>query len=80
MMNLGPLEEISERTLCIHEHGLPHGLCPYVNYGMPSYMDSSDLSDISDFEDYMVTSSNEDIPAFKDMPYRETLWFALNIT
>ena len=29
-------EEIPERTLCIHEHGLPHGLCPYpypyVNY------------------------------------------------
>ena len=22
-------EEILERTLCIHEHGLPHGLCPY---------------------------------------------------
>ena len=22
-------EEIPERTLCIHEHGLPHGLCPY---------------------------------------------------
>ena len=21
-------EEIPERTLCIHEHGLPHGLCP----------------------------------------------------
>ena len=29
-------EELPERTLCIHEHGLPHGLCqhpcPYVNY------------------------------------------------
>ena len=21
--------EIPDRTLCIHEHGLPHGLCPY---------------------------------------------------
>ena len=66
-------EEIPERTLCIHEHGLPHGLCPYpcpyANYQMPSYMDSLDLSDISDYEDYMVTSSNEDIPAFKDTPY-----------
>ena len=66
-------EEIPERTLCIHEHGLPHGLfpypCPYTNYQMPSYMDSLDLSDILDFEDYMVTSSNEDIPAFEDMPY-----------
>ena len=56
-------EETPERTLCIHEHGLPHGLCPYpcpyVNYQMPSYMDSLDLSDISDYEDYMVTSSDK---------------------
>ena len=77
-------EEIPERTLCIHEHGLPHGYCPYpcpyANYQMPSYIDSLDLSDILDFEDYMVTSSNEDIPAFEDMPYWETLWFDLNIT
>ena len=66
-------EETPERTLCIHEHGLPHGLCPYpcpyVNYQMPSYMDSLDLSDISDYEDYMVTSSDEEIPGMEEMPY-----------
>ena len=66
-------EETPKRTLCIHEHGLPHGLCPYpcpyVNYQMPSYMDSLDLSDILDYEDYMVTSSNEDILGIKEMPY-----------
>ena len=66
-------KEIPERTLCIHEHGLPHGLCPYprpyANYQIPSYIDSLDLSDISDLEDYMVTSSDEDIPALEDMPY-----------
>ena len=66
-------KETPERTLCIHEHGLTHGLCPcpcpYANYQMPSYMDSLNLSDISDYGDYMVTSSNEDIPAFKDTPY-----------
>ena len=66
-------EEIPERTLCIHEHGLPHGLCPYpcpdVNYWIPSYIDSLDLSGILGFEDYMVTSSNEDIPALEDRPY-----------
>ena len=58
-------EEIPERTLCIHEHGLPHGLCPYpcpyVNYQVSSYVDSLNLSDISDFEDIMITSSDEDI-------------------
>ena len=66
-------EETPERTLCVHEHGLPHDLCsypcPYSNCQMPSYMDSLDLSDILDYEDYMITSSNEDIPAFKDTPY-----------
>ena len=66
-------EETPERTLCIHEHGLPPGLCPYpcpyANYHMPSYMDSLDLSDISDYEDYMVTSSDEEIPGMEEVPY-----------
>ena len=66
-------EEIPDRTLCIHEHALPNGLClypcPYVNYHIPSYEDSLDLSDISDFKDIMIMSSDEDIPALADMPY-----------
>ena len=66
-------KETPERTLCVHEHGLSHGLCPYpcpyANYQMPSSIDSLDLSDISDYEDYMVTSSNEDIPGMEEMPY-----------
>ena len=31
-----------------------------------------------DYEDYMVTSSDEDIPAFGDTPYWEMLWYDLN--
>ena len=66
-------EEIPNRTLCIHEHALPHGLCPYpcpyANYLTPSYADSMDLSDISNFKDIMIMSSDEDIPALEDMPY-----------
>ena len=62
-----------ERTLCIQEHGLPHGLCPYpcpyMNHQMLSYMDSLDLSDLLEYADYMVTSSDDDIPAFGDTPY-----------
>ena len=58
-------EETTKRTLCIHEHGLPHGLCPYpcpyANYETLSYMDSLDLSNISDYKDYMVPSSDEEI-------------------
>ena len=65
--------EIPDRTLHIHENALPHGLClypsPYANYQVSSYVDSLDLSDISDFEDIIITSSNEDIPALEDMPY-----------
>ena len=67
-------EETPKRTLCIYEHGLPHGVClypcSYVNYDTISYMDSLDLSDISDNEDYMVTSSSdEEIPGMEQVPY-----------
>ena len=66
-------EETSERTFCIHKHGLLHGLClypcPYMNYNTLSYMDSLDLSDISDYEDYMATSSDEEILGMEEVPY-----------
>ena len=63
-------EEISDRHLCIHEHSVPHSLCPYpcpyMDYISRSYHDTLDLSDISEFEDLMTTSSDEDIPALDD--------------
>ena len=66
-------KETPERTFCIHEQGLPHNLCqylcPYGSNTIPSYMDSLDLSDILDYEDYMVTSSDEDIPGMEEVPY-----------
>ena len=66
-------EEVLDRTLCIHEHALPPRLCPYpcpyAKYLLPSYADTMDLSDISDFEDIMIMSSDEDIPALEDPPY-----------
>ena len=77
-------EEIPDRTLCIHEHALLHGLClypcPYANYPTPSYADSLDLSDISDFKDVMIMSRDEDMPALEDMLYQKGDWFDLNIT
>ena len=67
------MEEIPDRLLFIHEHPLPHGLCPYpcpyVNYQTSSYYDTLDLSDISEFEDIMTTTSNEEIPPLKDIGY-----------
>ena len=32
-------------------------------------MDSLNLSDISDYIDYMVASSDEDIPGMEEVPY-----------
>ena len=65
-------DEMPERTFCIHKQGLPHNLwypCPYGSNNIPSYMDSLDLSDISNYEDYMVTSSDKDIPGMEEVPY-----------
>ena len=66
-------EEVPERTFCIHEHGLSHNLCqylcPYGSNDTVSYMDSLDLSDISDYEDYMVTSSDEELPGMEEVCY-----------
>ena len=60
-------EEIQDRHLCIHQHSLPHLLCPYpcldMDYSPISYHNTLELSDISEFEDLLTTSSSEDIPA-----------------
>ena len=57
-------EIVPERTFCIHENGLPNNVCqhpcPYGNNDTVSYMDSLDLSDISDYEDYMMTTSDDE--------------------
>ena len=65
-------DPILDRHLCIHEHSQPHTLCPYpfpcsTDSTPTSYQDTLDLSDISDFEDVMTTSSNEDVPALEDV-------------
>ena len=67
------MEEIPDRHLCIHEHSLPHELCPflcpYLDYTSSSYNNTLDLSDTSEFEDLMTTSSDEDIPALDEVGY-----------
>ena len=67
-------EMVPERTFCIHENGLPNNVCqypcPYGNNNSVSYMDSLDLRDISDYEDYMVTTSDdEELPGLEEVPY-----------
>ena len=55
---------VPERTLCIHESGLPNSVCsypcPYGHNGTALYIDSLDLSDISDLEDHFLTTSDEE--------------------
>ena len=67
-------EIVPERTFCIHENGLPNNVCqlscPYRNNDTVSYMDSLDLSDILDYDDYMMTTSDdEDLPGMEEVPY-----------
>ena len=64
-------DQIPDRHLCIHEHSLPHSICPcpcpYMDSTPALYQDSLDLSDISDFKDVMTTLSDEDVPALEDV-------------
>ena len=47
-----------------------HIQCPYGNSDTFSYMDSLDLSDVSDYEDYMMTTSDdEELPGLEEVPY-----------
>ena len=63
-----------ERTLCIHDNGLPNNIysypCPYGSNNIVSYIDSLDLSDVSDLEDHFLTTSDEEeLPALEEVPY-----------
>ena len=65
-------EEIPVRTFCVHEHGLSHGLCPHPcpwATTQQSYLDIIEISDILEYEDYMVTLSDEDTPCLEEVPY-----------
>ena len=72
-------EPVPVRHLCIHEQSQPNVLssypCPY-SLDLPplapedtpsSYHETMDLNDISDFQDVMTTTSNEDIPDLDDV-------------
>ena len=52
--------------------------CPYENYNTLSYMDSLDLSDILDYEDYMVTSSDVELQGMEEVPYWQWTLVCLN--
>ena len=66
------MEPVPDRHMCIHEHLQLHSLCPYpfpcsTDSAPTTYQDMLDLSDISDFEDVMTTSSDKDMLALEDV-------------
>ena len=68
-------EIILERPFCIHKNGLPNNVCsypcPYGSNGTSSYIDSLDLSDVSDLEDHFLTTSDEEeLPGLEEVPYQ----------
>ena len=73
MMNTEPLKkhlkELFVYTNRDYHINLCQYPCPYDSNNTPSYMDSLDFSDILDYEDYMVTSSDEEIPEIEEVPY-----------
>ena len=72
-------EQVPVRHLCIHKQSQPSLLCSYpcpYSLDLPplapentlaSYHEMMDLNDISDFQDVMTTTSNEDIPGLDDV-------------
>ena len=71
-------EPVPVRHLCIHKQSQPHYQCSYpCSYSMgllcsapedapAPYYELMDLSDISDFQDVMTTTSDKDIPDLED--------------
>ena len=75
---------VPERTFCIHKNGLPNNVCqypcPYRSNDTVSYMESLDISDILDYEDYMMTTSHDDeIPGMEEVPYYHWTLVCLDI-
>ena len=67
-------EMVPERTFCIHKNGLPNNMCSYpCPYGTDNttlYIDSLDLSNISDIEDHFLTTRDEEeLPGLEEVPY-----------
>ena len=63
-------EIVPEWKLCIHEDRLLNSVCshpcPYGLNGTTSYIDTLDLSDISDLEDhFLTTSDDEELPTLE---------------
>ena len=63
-----------KRTFCIPKNGLHNNICsypcPYRSNNTISYIDSLDLSDVSDLEDhFLTTSDDEELPGLEEVLY-----------
>ena len=74
-------DPVPDRHLCIHEQSQLHYQCPYqcpyrldLPHSSPEdetahYYEMMDLSDVSDIQEVMMTTSDEDIPDLEDILY-----------
>ena len=81
-------DPVPDRHLCIHKQSQPHFLCSYpcwysLNLPPPVPEDTTalyykmmDHNDISDFQDVMTITSDEDIPDLDDvLDFEHGIWF-----
>ena len=71
MMNTGlPKKHLKELVVSMNiDYYITYANTHVLMRNTVSYMDSLDLSDISDYENYMVTSSDEKILGMEEVPY-----------
>ena len=74
MMNIGQQRWFQKEHSAYMKNGLPNNVCsypcPYGSNGTALYIDSLDLSDISDIEDhFLTTSDDEELPGLEEVPY-----------
>ena len=65
-------DPVPDRCLCVHKQSQPHFLCahpcPYRLEDTPApYYKMMNISDISDFQDVMTTTGDDDIPDLDDV-------------
>ena len=73
-MNIGQQSWHQKEHSAYTENGLPNNVCsypcPYGSNNTLSYIDSLNLSDVSDLEDHFLTTSDEEeLPGLEEVLY-----------
>ena len=73
-MNIGQQRWYQKEHSAYMKMGLPNNVCayscPYGSNNTILYIDSLDLSDVSNIEDHFLTTSDEEeLPGLEEVPY-----------